>query len=313
MRQAFRLVAAAAFIVSCTLPYATHADLGNSQGPNTTWERSNFDVPAAAPVEFLAISRELIAQTQKINFGTTIPVEFVDLSLKFYPMPKLSSLEISAPSVRLPSSPAWYQAHARRVDSDASAAVSAAFHSLERAPEANVDQISFDTPTLAPMAFVRFCMQYSDDCKISGMTFPPSSVELTKERKAELVKVNREVNRAIRPQENLKGVAAERWLVAPREGDCNDYAVTKRHKLLALGWPSSSLLLAEVVVPSGEHHLILVVRTSEEDLVLDNLNWNVRPVSQIQYRWVRAQQPKNPRFWSMISVTRAARVAMKNR
>jgi predicted transglutaminase-like cysteine proteinase len=125
--------------------------------------------------------------------------------------------------------------------------------------------------------------------------------------------VNREVNRAIRPQKNVNGVMAEEWLVSPRAGDCNDYAVTKRHKLLARGWPSRSLLLAEVVIPSGEHHLILVVRSREYDFVLDNLNSKVRPVSQVRYEWVRAQQTKNRRFWCTISVARAARVAMNAR
>ncbi len=144
------------------------------------------------------------------------------------------------------------------------------------------------------------------------MAFRPRPVELTKARMAELVKVNRDVNRAIRPQANTNGVLAEEWLVSPREGDCNDYAVTKRHELLARGWPSRSLLLAEVVVASGEHHLVLVVRTREDDLVLDNLNWNVRPVSQIGYQWVRAQQASNPKFWSTISVARATRVAMNS-
>ena len=105
------------------------------------------------------------------------------------------------------------------------------------------------------------------------MAFRPAPVTLTKARKAELAKVNREVNRAIRPQENPNGVTAEEWLVAPRDGDCNDFAVTKRHELLARGWPSRSLLLAEAVVASGEHHLVLVVRTREDDVVLDNLNW----------------------------------------
>ena len=72
-------------------------------------------------------------------------------------------------------------------------------------------------------------------------------------------------------------------------------------------------MLAEVVVPSGEHHLVLVVRTREDDVVLDSLSWTVRPVSQIHYQWVRAQQAKNPKFWSMINVTRATRVAMNTR
>jgi predicted transglutaminase-like cysteine proteinase len=102
----------------------------------------------------------------------------------------------------------------------------------------------------------------------------------------------------------------EEWLVSPRAGDCNDYAVTKRHKLLALGWPVRSLLLAEVAISSGEHHLVLVVRTMEGDFVLDNLNGNVLPLSQIGYQWVRAQQTGNPKFWSEVSVKRPARVAM---
>jgi predicted transglutaminase-like cysteine proteinase len=87
------------------------------------------------------------------------------------------------------------------------------------------------------------------------------------------------------------------WLVAPKAGDCNDYAVTKRHELLARGWPSRSLLLAEVVISSGEHHLVLVVRTRDSDLVLDNLNENIRHWSKTGYQWVRVQMPSNPKFW----------------
>jgi predicted transglutaminase-like cysteine proteinase len=131
--------------------------------------------------------------------------------------------------------------------------------------------------------------------------------------RAELVKVNRDVNRAITPHEKTNSVSAEEWLVSPREGDCKDYAVAKRHELLARGWPSSSLLLTEVIVASGEHHLVLVVRTREDDLVLDNLNENVRPVLQVPYQWVRAQQTKNPKLWSTINVTRITRMAMNTR
>jgi predicted transglutaminase-like cysteine proteinase len=72
--------------------------------------------------------------------------------------------------------------------------------------------------------------------------------------------------------------------------------------LLTHGWPTHSLLLAEVVISSGEHHLVLVVRTCENDFVLDNLNENILPVSQTPYRWVRAQEPINPRFWATINV-----------
>jgi predicted transglutaminase-like cysteine proteinase len=251
---------------------------------------ASVDLSAAAPIDILALARGFPAETQRPNFG--IP---------------------TALPVALPPLPGRGHASAHQTNSNPPSPVPAALFSLPHQLEANVDRVSFGGPVLAPMAFVRFCIRYPQDCKVHRMAFRPVPVTLTKARKAELVKVNRDVNRAIRPQENLNGVMAEEWLVAPREGDCNDYAVTKRHELLARGWPSRSLMLAEVVVPSGEHHLVLVVRTREDDVVLDSLSWTVRPVSQIHYQWVRAQQAKNPKFWSMINVTRATRVAMNTR
>ncbi len=112
--------------------------------------------------------------------------------------------------------------------------------------------------------------------------------------------VNTGVNRAVAPEANVRGVAFERWLGSPRAGDCNDYAVTKRHELLALGWPSHSLLLAEVIVPSGEHHLVVLVPLKEGDFVLDNINANIRPWSRTQYRWGRMQSPMNPKYRSTV-------------
>ena len=62
-------------------------------------------------------------------------------------------------------------------------------------------------------------------------------------------------------------------------------------------------------VMAGEHHLVLVVQTSEGDFVLDNMAANVRPISQVRYKWVRAQQVNNQKFWSMISVEKATQAA----
>lgn len=190
----------------------------------------------------------------------------------------------------------------------------AAFFGLPRALKDHLSRVSFEIPSLAPMAFTRFCLQYRDDCEVHRMLAYRRGVTLTPERWDELVAVNRAVNRAIVPQRNEGGLAAEAWLVSPSAGDCNDYAVTKRHELLARGWPSHALVLAEVVVPSGEHHLVLVVRTREGDVVLDNLSANVRSVSQPRYRWVRAQSPRHPNFWASVSVAPAAvRTAMADR
>ena len=175
-----------------------------------------------------------------------------------------------------------------------------------------LDQITFNEPALAPMAHTRFCLQYRDDCEVHGIDFRQRNIALTVERWNELNTVNREVNRAIIPQRNEGGLMAEKWLIGPRVGDCNDYAVTKRHELLARGWPSRSLLLSDGGGGSsgGEHHLVLVARMKDVDLVLDNLNANVRPVAMTSYRWVRAEQPGNPKYWSTVSVPGRVHTAM---
>jgi predicted transglutaminase-like cysteine proteinase len=182
----------------------------------------------------------------------------------------------------------------------------AGFFSYPRALEVQLNRMSLEKPALAPMAHTVFCLRYKEDCEVRG----GDNITMTIERLNELNSVNRQVNREIIPQPNLGGVATETWIVSPRAGECHDYAVTKRHELLARGWPSSALLLAEVVVPSGEHHLVVVVRMNDPDsagqvvnLVLDSLNYNLRPVGLTPYQWVRMESPDNPRFWSTVSVS----------
>ncbi|MGY4330304.1 putative transglutaminase-like cysteine proteinase [Bradyrhizobium sp. LB7.2] len=162
--------------------------------------------------------------------------------------------------------------------------------------------IKFDQPTLAPMAFTIFCLKYKDECKPrpQHIVFRGGRLKLTAERMAQLQEVNHQVNSAIRPESNLEGLRGEKWLLHPTSGDCNDYAVTKRHDLIAKGFPARSVLLGEVVVPWGEHHLVVVVRTSSGDLVLDNLTGHILPWSRKSYRWVRIQTPKNPTYWASL-------------
>jgi predicted transglutaminase-like cysteine proteinase len=186
----------------------------------------------------------------------------------------------------------------------------AAFFGLPRALKSQLEHISFTTPTLSPMAHARFCMEYHEDCEARSVDFRHRNIQLTQARWEELNTINRAVNREIIPQRNLGGLLTEHWRVAPQAGECHDYAVTKRHELLARGWPARSLLLSEVVVPSGEHHLVLLVRMKHVDLVLDNLSANIRTVDQIPYQWVRVESPRDPKYWSKVSVDHPARIAM---
>jgi predicted transglutaminase-like cysteine proteinase len=152
------------------------------------------------------------------------------------------------------------------------------------------------------MAFTRFCMTYPAECKPQQLLLPGDDrIELTQARWSELETINRAVNASIFPERNEDGLASEKWLLRPDRGDCYDYAVSKRHQLIARGWPARTVLLSEVVTGWGEHHLVTVVRTNGGDLVLDNLNDQIVPWSSAPYRWVRIQMPRNPNYWASIS------------
>jgi len=158
--------------------------------------------------------------------------------------------------------------------------------------------IRFDKPTLPPIAFTRFCLNYAGECKPRQLVFRGGRLKLTAQRLAELEQVNRTVNSSILPLQNNGKDAGEIWSLGPVFGDCNDYAVTKRHQLIARGWPARAVLLSEVVTGSGRHHLVTVVRTMSGDLVLDNLSDAILPWFQKPYQWVRMQTPHNPNYWA---------------
>jgi len=177
----------------------------------------------------------------------------------------------------------------------------AALARVPNVPQQGIQFIRFDRATLPPMAFTQFCLKYASDCKPQRSLFGGDRVELNNMRWAELENINRTVNSSIHPVRNEDGLAGEKWLLGPVRGDCNDYAVTKRHQLIARGWPTRTVLLSEVVTVSGEHHLVTIVRTNGGDLVLDNLTDRILPWSRTPYRWVRIQTPKNPNYWASIS------------
>jgi predicted transglutaminase-like cysteine proteinase len=150
---------------------------------------------------------------------------------------------------------------------------------------------------LEPFAHMRFCKAHPGDCKESGAATSPT---LTAEKWKELRSINVSINGAIRPQNDKPGRINDKWTLAPKAGDCEDYAVTKRHRLIGRGWPQSALALAIAVAPGKGHHAVLVVRTEAGDYVLDNLHNDVRPWRSLGYRWLKVQSAANPRKWRKI-------------
>lgn len=151
---------------------------------------------------------------------------------------------------------------------------------------------------LPPLGHTLFCMQYPPDCARTDSTAAlPISMD---DRWRKMNLVNTAVNAAIAVRSNPDRIRTH-WLLGPQEGNCNDYSVTKRHELLKAGWPSSSLLLAEVtLISTGEHHLILIVKGTQTSWVLDNLKGSIVTLAAAQDDYVlnRMESSDNPQFWT---------------
>jgi predicted transglutaminase-like cysteine proteinase len=166
----------------------------------------------------------------------------------------------------------------------------------ESAPAAPIVEAS---PALAPFQHVRFCLRNPTECKSASAD--RAQIELTAETMELLQRVNRRVNAAIAPIRKNYG-SGNAWTIAPAAGDCNDYAVTKRHELVESGLPTKALRLAVVKTGSGLGHLVLVASTSKGDLVLDNLSSVIRPWQDTDYIWLKIQSASDARFWYQIAL-----------
>jgi predicted transglutaminase-like cysteine proteinase len=157
-------------------------------------------------------------------------------------------------------------------------------------------RISDGSPTLAPFQHVRFCLRYPSECKSDPTE--KERIELTAENIDLLRRVNQDVNGSIAPINKSYGTdLQDGWSIAPSIGDCNDYAVTKRHELLASGVPAKALRLSVVKTASGLGHLVLVVATTRGDLVMDNLTEAIRSWQNTDYHWLKIQSAADARYW----------------
>lgn len=148
------------------------------------------------------------------------------------------------------------------------------------------------TPTTAPYAFVKLCVNAPRECRPKGGA---SRTPLNSKVKRALQAVNTDVNRAITPGSDSKG--NDTWRLSPKSGDCEDYAVTKRKKLIDRGLPPRSIRLAMATTPSGEAHVVVIVKTPKADLVLDNRNNEIKPVDKVDLHWLMIESADNPKRW----------------
>lgn len=164
--------------------------------------------------------------------------------------------------------------------------------------------MSSGEPVEPPSGFSDLCRREPLNCQsVRPGAQRQNAVALTADRRALLEDVNRSVNRQILDARDVDLYGEEEFWVNPlragrtRAGDCEDYALAKRDLLIARGWPKESLFLAV-----GHHqrlglHAVLIVRTSEGDLVLDARSPWLQRFDEAPYVWVKRQLASHSLDW----------------
>jgi len=166
--------------------------------------------------------------------------------------------------------------------------------------------------TTRPAGYSEFCRQYREECQIK--TRGDARVKLTTARWNELVAVNSTINKAVKAvtDEELFG-REEVWAYPTSMGDCEDFVLLKRRELIARGWPIGSLLITVVRQQNGDGHAVLTVITDRGDLVLDNLETEVRIWNQTPYRYLKRQSQYDTGRWVAIEDERTTSVGSLSR
>jgi predicted transglutaminase-like cysteine proteinase len=130
--------------------------------------------------------------------------------------------------------------------------------------------------SIVPAGAIPFCLRTPQDCPKS------SPAAISKDAFYDIDDLNYTVNRAIFAEPiahtMARGINFWRILADGSEGSCIDYALTKRHRLIGLGYPSGAFSVAVVHVngsPASVYHAVLVARLADQLYVLDNLTNHV--------------------------------------
>ncbi|MBM6595396.1 transglutaminase-like cysteine peptidase [Microvirga pudoricolor] len=139
------------------------------------------------------------------------------------------------------------------------------------------------------MGWVRFCEQNTVECAVD--VSEPATVQLGAKEWQTLQRINREVNVEIKAKTDKDHWGIEdRWDFAEDGyGDCEDYQLVKRRKLVEAGFPRRALRMTVVIDEEGAGHAVMMVRTDRGDLILDNKRNAILPWHQTGYTYVKRE------------------------
>lgn len=150
-----------------------------------------------------------------------------------------------------------------------------------------------------PVGHYEFCQRHPAECARTAAVRP---LELTRALWAQIVDINNLVNTMVTPRTDMEMWGVEEYWSYPVNGygDCEDYVLEKRRRLVKAGIPAANLPITVVRQPNGEGHAVLTVSTSMGDFVLDNLEPRVLSWTDTDYQYLKRQSPRHAGMWVAI-------------
>ncbi len=152
------------------------------------------------------------------------------------------------------------------------------------------------TKIAAPSGAASLCQRYNWACSGSGQATVPSAML------AHAKRVNAAVNSRTRELSDRRQYGVEEHWALPtrRGGDCEDFVLEKKRRLIAAGLSPRSLLIATVLDRKRNSHAVLVLRTDQGDYVLDNLRSGVIDWRRTGYSFLKMQNSERPDRWDAV-------------
>lgn len=167
----------------------------------------------------------------------------------------------------------------------------------------------------APIGWLQFCTDGNHRRDCEGANLRAQAIELDERKWGQILVTNARVNAEIEPitDQDQWGVPEVWSYPTTGKGDCEDYVLEKRRRLIAQGFPRQSLMITVVRDHKGDGHAVLMVRTDRGDFILDNQEQQVLLWSDTGYKFIKRQAETNPARWVSLGNAAAAILTAQNR
>jgi predicted transglutaminase-like cysteine proteinase len=177
--------------------------------------------------------------------------------------------------------------------------------------QAQADSAWLQTGALSstPRGWVQFCDDNPQECR--DATPHAKEIKLDRANYKIIETINADVNTTIKQVSDQEQYGVSEYWAFPTSGmgDCEDFVLEKKRRLIQAGFSKSALLITIVRDLKGEGHAILTIKTDKGDVILDNQV--KKPVFWYQtgYQFIKRQAEENPNHWLALGTGNAGAVA----